>query len=155
KAAMRFHIAGCSNSTSTYARLGNTIGQHIMPTTCRWGILGTAKIARKNWKAMRLAENATLTAVASREPAKAQAFIDACQSELTFSPAPTVCSYEELLRRSDVDAIYFPVPTGIRREWVVRAAEAGKHVLCEKPCGPTAADVRAMLKACATNGVQF
>jgi predicted dehydrogenase len=127
-----------------------------MPTNvCRWGILGTANIARKNWKAIRLAENATLVAVASRDFAKAQAFIDACQADVAFAKAPVPCGYEELLRRSDVDAIYFPVPTGIRREWVVRAAQAGKHILCEKPCGPTEDDVLAMLSACEANSVQF
>ena len=54
-----------------------------------------------------------------------------------------------------MDAIYFPLPTGLRREWVVRAAEAGKHVLCEKPCAPSAADLEAMLSACRKNRVQF
>ncbi len=49
-----------------------------MPSTCRWGILGTAKIARKNWKAIRVAGNSTLTAVASRDAAKAKKFIDEC-----------------------------------------------------------------------------
>ena len=123
---------------------------------CRWGILGTANIARKNWQAIRNAENATLTAVASRDRGRAQTFIDVCQSHVQFTPAPAACgSYEELLGRKDVDAVYIPLPTGIRKEWVIRAAEAGKHVLCEKPCGVTGADVRAMLDACKENRVQF
>jgi len=126
-----------------------------MPAACRWGILGAANIARKNWKAIRLAENATLVAVGSRDAAKARTFIDECSAEVPFLTPPAPCSYEELLRRPDVDAVYIPLPTGIRREWVVKAAEAGKHVLCEKPCGPTAADVRAMLDACRKNRAQF
>ncbi len=127
-----------------------------MPSTCRWGILGTANIARKNWKAIRVAGNSTLTAVASRDAAKAKKFIDECQSEVAFTPAPAACgSYEELLKRADVDAVYIPLPTGIRREWVIKAAEAGKHILCEKPCGTNAADLRAMLDACKTKKVQF
>jgi predicted dehydrogenase len=126
-----------------------------MSAVCRWGILGTANIARKNWKALRLAENATLVAVGSREPAKAQKFIDECSAEVPFPTPPAATTYDELLRRSDVDAVYIPLPTGIRREWVVKAAEAGKHILCEKPCGPTAADVRVMLDACRKSRVQF
>jgi predicted dehydrogenase len=127
-----------------------------MPSSpCRWGVLGTANIARKNWKAIRLAGNSTLTAVASRDPAKAQRFIDDCQADVPFPTPPAACTYDDLLRRTDVDAVYIPLPTGIRKEWVVKAAEAGKHVLCEKPCGATAADVRVMLDACKKNGVQF
>src|SRR6476659_9732877 len=109
-----------------------------MPAVCRWGILGAANIARKNWKAIRLAENATLTAVASREPSRAKAWLDANQAECPFPTSPAACSYEDLLKRPDVDAVYIPLPTGIRREWVVKAANAGKHILCEKPCGPNA-----------------
>ena len=127
-----------------------------MPSACRWGILGTANIARKNWKAMRVAGNSTLTAVASRDAARAKRFIDECQSEVAFSQSPVACgSYEELLKLSNVDAVYIPLPTGIRREWVVKAAQAGKHILCEKPCGTNAADLRAMLDACKANKVQF
>jgi predicted dehydrogenase len=127
-----------------------------MPSTCRWGILGTANIARKNWRAIHNAGNATLSAVASRDVAKARQFIAECQRDVPFSSAPAACGgYDELLKRSDVDAVYIPLPTGIRREWVVKAAQAGKHVLCEKPCGTNSADVRAMLDACRASRVQF
>jgi predicted dehydrogenase len=122
---------------------------------CRWGILGAANIARKNWKAIRMSGNSIVTAVGSRETAKAQAWIDKCQAEVPFAVAPKACSYEELLKRDDVDAVYIPLPTGIRPEWVIRAAEAGKHVLCEKPCGPSAKELRTMLDACAAKRVQF
>src|SRR5688500_8784269 len=108
----------------------------MTPTVCRWGILGAANIARKNWKAIRNAENATLVAVASRSRERAAQFIDECQGSAPFATAPAACaSYEELLARKDVDAVYIPLPTGIRKEWVIRTAQAGKHVLCEKPCG--------------------
>ncbi len=127
-----------------------------MPSpVCRWGILGAANIARKNWKAIRLAENATLTAVASREPARAKEWLDACQAECPFPTAPTACNYDELLKRADVDAVYIPLPTGVRRDWVVKAAGAGKHVLCEKPCAPDANELREMLAACGAKNVQF
>ena len=126
-----------------------------MSKLCRWGILGTANIARKNWKALRLAGNSTLAAVASREPAKARTFIDECQSEVPFPAAPAACTYEELLKRPDIDAVYIPLPTGIRGDWVKRAAAAGKHVLCEKPCGVNAAELKAILEACRNHRVQF
>jgi predicted dehydrogenase len=123
---------------------------------CRWGIVGTANIARKNWKAFKCAGNAALVAVASRDRERARRFIDECQADVPMVPAPTPCaSYEELLGRRDVDAVYVPLPTGVRKEWVLRAATAGKHVLCEKPCGVTSADVREMLDACRRSGVQF
>src|SRR5207245_8888982 len=60
-----------------------------------------------------------------------------------------------LLDRDDIDAVYIPLPTGIRKDWVLYTARAGKHVLCEKPCAITSADVRAMLDACRENRVQF
>ena len=123
---------------------------------CRWGILGTAQIARKNWKAIRNAGNSTLMAVASRSLDRARQFIAECQSHAPHDPTPQPCgSYDELLRRDDIDAIYIPLPTAVREEWVLRAAEAGKHVLCEKPCAVSATDLREMLDACRRNGVQF
>jgi predicted dehydrogenase len=123
---------------------------------CCWGILSAANIARKNWKGVRRSGNSIITAVASRDRAKAQTFIDECQGHTPFEKAPSACgSYEELLARNDVDAVYIPLPTGIRKEWVLRAAAAGKHVLCEKPCGIDSSEVRAMLDACAKHKVQF
>jgi predicted dehydrogenase len=123
---------------------------------CRWGILSAANIARKNWLAIRNAENATITAVASRSVAKAQQFIDECNAHSSFDPKPaSLGSYEELLQRDDVDAVYIPIPTGLRKEWVIRAAEAGKHVLAEKPVGCDAAEVEEMIAACKKNKVQF
>ncbi|MCC2668638.1 MAG: gfo 1, partial [Armatimonadetes bacterium] len=123
---------------------------------CRWGILGAAFIARKNWQSIRDAGNAELVAVASRDQARAQSFIDECQAQVPHSRVPEALgSYEELLGRDDIDAVYIPLPTGLRKEWVIRAAEAGKHVLVEKPVGVSAADVEEILAACEQHGVQF
>lgn len=125
-------------------------------TLCRWGILGTANIARKYWQAIHHAGNSTLVAVASRDRARAQRFIEECQAAIPLRPVPLACrNYAELLERNDIDSVYLPLPTGIRKEWVLRAAEAGKHVLCEKPCGVTSQDVREMLDVCRARGVQF
>lgn len=124
-------------------------------TKLRWGILSTAHIARKNWKAISLSGN-LVTAVASRNTRRSREFIDECQREYPFDAAPAALgSYEELIDSPNVDAIYIPVPTGLRKEWVLRAAQAGKHILCEKPCGMTVADVREMIDACQRHRVQF
>lgn len=124
--------------------------------TCRWGILGAAFIARKNWQAIRDAGNATLVAVASRDVAKAQAFITECQASAPHPVVPEAMgSYEALLARPDIDAVYIPLPTGLRKEWIIRAAEAGKHVLVEKPVGCDAADVAEMIAVCEKHRVQF
>ncbi len=123
---------------------------------CRWGILSTANIARKNWQAIHNAGNSALVAVASRDISRARQFIEECQASVPLKPAPVPCgSYEELLERSDIDAVYIPLPTALRKDWVLRAAQAGKHILCEKPCGVSSEEVRAMLEACRKNKVQF
>jgi predicted dehydrogenase len=121
-----------------------------------WGILGTAEIARKNWRAIRNSGNATVAAVASRAPERSRRFIEECQAEVQMEKTPRAFgSYEELLASKEIDAVYIPLPTGLRKEWVLRAARAGKHILCEKPCAVTAADLREMLDVCAENRVQF
>jgi predicted dehydrogenase len=122
----------------------------------RWGILSTAQIARKNWKAIRNTGNSTIVAVASRELERSRRFIAGCQADVPLETAPRALgSYEELLASKDVDAVYIPLPSGLRKEWVIRAAEAGKHVVCEKPCATSVADLRQMLEACRHHRVQF
>jgi predicted dehydrogenase len=123
---------------------------------CRWGIMGAATIARKNWQAIRNATNCTLTAVASRDVLRCQQFTDACQADAPHDQAPDALdSYDGLLARADVDAVYLPLPTTVRKAWIIRAAQAGKHVLCEKPVGATTDDVREILEVCRENNVQF
>jgi predicted dehydrogenase len=126
-----------------------------MSEICRWGILGTANIARKNWQSIHNTGNGTLLAVASRTPARAEQFIAECQSHVAFTPPPVACSYEALLANPAIDAVYIPLPTGLRKEWVIKAAAAKKHVLCEKPCAVNASDLAEMIAACEKNQVQF
>ena len=125
-------------------------------TKLRWGILGAANIARKNWKAIFHSGNNIVSAVAARNVARAEQFIRDCQAQFAFESLPIALgSYEQLLASHEVDAVYIPLPTALRKEWVIRAAQAGKHVLCEKPCAVSAADLREMIAACAKNSVQF
>jgi predicted dehydrogenase len=87
-----------------------------MVRVCRWGILSTAEIGQKNWQAIANCENATVTAVASRNLEKSQAFVDRCMAAKSMGgPTPTAYgSYEELLGDDQVDAVYIPLPTGLR-----------------------------------------
>jgi predicted dehydrogenase len=122
----------------------------------RWGILGTANIAQKNWKAIWNSQNGRVIAVASRDLKRSRRFIKECQAQAPFRPTPRALgSYEDLLAAPDVDAVYIPLPTGIRGYWVKRAAEAGKHVICEKPCATSVAELVEMLAVCQRNQVQF
>ena len=123
---------------------------------CRFGFLSTASIGRKYWLAMQLAENCQITAVASRTQDRSGQFIRECQAQAPFDPAPVAYgSYEELLESDQIDAVYIPVPTGMRKEWVIKAAQAGKHVLAEKPSAVSAADLEEMLAACREHNVQY
>jgi len=122
----------------------------------RFGILSTAGIGRQNWKAIFNSGNAIVTAVASRDVGRGREYIRECQHGFPFASEPVALgSYEELLAAKSVDAVYIPLPTGLRKEWVLRAAAAGKHVICEKPCGVKFTDVQGMTDACAKNRVQF
>jgi predicted dehydrogenase len=125
-------------------------------TRLRWGILSTAEIARKNWLAIRNTGNSVVTAVASRQLTRSRQFIRECQTQAPFAEEPAALgSYQELLASPAVDAVYIPLPTGLRKEWVIRAAEAGKHVVCEKPCAGNLAELQEMLDACRRHNVQF
>jgi len=97
-----------------------------------------------------------VTAVASRDLERARRFIHECQPHAPFKPAPRALgTYEELLASPDVEAVYIPLPTALRAHWVKRAAEAGKHIVCEKPCATSVAELGEMLAACQRNQVQF
>jgi len=122
----------------------------------RIGFLSAAGIGRSNWKAIFNSGNCAVSAVASRNIEKSRRFIDECQRENAFATRPDALgSYEDLLAAKNVDAVYIPLPTGLRKEWVRRAAAAGKHILCEKPCATSAAELEEMLAACRQHNVQF
>ena len=127
----------------------------MQKTTCR-GASWERRTSPKELAVNPRASNCSLTAVASRDPERSRQFIAECQRFVRFDPPPPLGSYEELLAADDVDAVYIPLPTGIRKPWAIRAAEAGKHVLVEKPVGATSQDVRDILAACRRRcGVQF
>jgi predicted dehydrogenase len=123
---------------------------------CRIGFLSTANIGRKNWKAIRLVNQAELVGVASRDKAAASRFIDQCSAEVPHPERPQAFgSYEALLDSELVDAVYIPLPTALRHQWIIRAAEAGKHVIGEKPAAVGMSQVQEMLDACRQHGVQY
>jgi predicted dehydrogenase len=108
----------------------------------RWGILGVAKIATaKVIPAMQKASNVEVAAIASRDLSKARAAAE----ELGIPQA--YGSYEELLQDPAIDAIYNPLPNHLHVPWSIRAAEAGKHVLCEKPIALSVAETRDLIAA--------
>ena len=122
----------------------------------RIGFLSTAGIGQKNWKAIFHSGNAVVSAVASRDLKKCRQFIDECQREFAFFPAPRAFgSYEELLASPDVDAVYIPLPTALRKSFVLQAAANHKHVVCEKPCATDSGALAEMIAACQQNNVQF
>lgn len=122
----------------------------------RIGFVSTAAIGRKNWKAILNSGNCVVSAVASRDAQRSRDFIRECQAEHPFEQVPAALgSYDALMASPSVDAVYIPLPTGLRKEFVLRAAAAGKHVLCEKPCGVSAAEVEEILAACRKHSVQF
>lgn len=98
-----------------------------MASKIRWGILSTANINKALLNPIRQAERSELVAVASRDAAKARAYADAQGIPTAYD------SYEALLADPNIDVIYNPLPNALHCAWTVRAAEAGKHVLCEKP----------------------
>ncbi len=123
---------------------------------CRWGFMSTAGIGKKNWRAVRRSGNGTIVAVASRSLDSANAFIDECQKYEPFSPTPVALdSYEKLLADKNVDAVYIPLPTGMRKEWILKAIAAGKHVMAEKPAGLHASDLEEILAKAEEKHVQY
>jgi predicted dehydrogenase len=108
----------------------------------RWGVLGAAKIARtKVIPAFRKAAHAEIVGLASRSPDTARAAADALGIGKAYG------SYEALLADPDIEAVYNPLPNHLHVPWSIRAAEAGKHVLCEKPIGLNTAEARELIAA--------
>jgi predicted dehydrogenase len=116
--------------------------------TVNWGILSTASISgRSILPAARASERGRVVAVASRDGARAEAYARENDISRAFG------SYDELLADPEIDAVYIPLPNSLHAEWAIRAVEAGKHVLCEKPFSPSAAEVSAAFDAADANGV--
>jgi xylose dehydrogenase (NAD/NADP) len=101
----------------------------------RWGLLGTARINRMIIPAVRGSARSDVSAVASRTLDRARAYAD------EWKIARAVGSYEALVDDLDIDVIYIGLPNSLHAEWTVRALEAGKHVLCEKPLALSVAEV--------------
>src|SRR2546421_2467759 len=113
-----------------------------MSKKVKWGILSTAKIGTvKVIPAMQRGTKSEVVAIASRDGARAQS----AASELGIPKA--YGSYEELLADPEVEVIYNPLPNHLHVPWSIRAAEAGKHVLCEKPISMTVAECRTLIEA--------
>jgi D-xylose 1-dehydrogenase (NADP+, D-xylono-1,5-lactone-forming) len=115
----------------------------------RFGILGAAKIARSFVDDVAKSQEVEVTGVASRDPGKAAAFAK------EFGIVKSYGSYEAMLADADIDAIYNPLPNSLHAEWSIKAAAAGKHVLCEKPLAVTGAEARAMFDAAKKHNVHI
>lgn len=113
----------------------------------RWGILGVAKINERLLPAFHRASNAELRAIASRSEERAQAAASAGDIPIAYG------SYDQLLGDSEIDAVYIPLPNHMHAEWTMKAADCGKHVLCEKPLAVDAAEARRMVDHCRSRNV--
>lgn len=115
----------------------------------RWGIISTANIAQTQViPAMFRADNAEAAAIASRN-GKVRAVAESLGIPKAYD------SYEALLDDPEIDAVYIPLPNHLHREWTVKAARKGKHVLCEKPAALTAQEAAEMVRICAEEQVLF
>ncbi len=114
----------------------------------RWGILGDAAINDAFIPGVQAASNSELVALASRRPEAGG------RAVARWSIPKVYGSYEELLADSQIDAVYIPLPNHLHATWTVRAADAGKHVLCEKPLALTMSEVRDIQRAAGRNNVQ-
>lgn len=106
----------------------------------KWGLLAVSKIARK-FALELVSQGISIQAVASRDPVKAENF------SREFNIPKSYGSYEALLADPEIDVVYISLPNQLHVEWCLRAAQAGKHILCEKPLCPTAADCEKIVEA--------
>jgi D-xylose 1-dehydrogenase (NADP+, D-xylono-1,5-lactone-forming) len=121
-----------------------------MARRIRWGVIGTANIARGVLiPAMQQSMFGTVEAVGSRDVEKARSVAQ------SLGVARAVGSYEAVLEDADIDAVYISLPNALHAEWTIRAAEAGKAVLCDKPLATSANDVTGQIEACSKHGVSL
>lgn len=113
----------------------------------RWGLLGTARINRAVIPALRASPRCRLLGVASRSAERAADYAREWGIERVFP------SYDAMLGDPDIEAVYIPLPNALHKEWTIRAARAGKHVLCEKPLALTVEDCDAVAVAAREGGV--
>ena len=126
------------NTVSSRSRIMNEIDAEPL----RWGVLSTANIGRAAVNpALQASRNGVLSAVASRDADRANAFAREHGIPRAYG------SYEDLIDDPDIDALYIPLPNSLHRDWVIHAVRAGKHVLCEKPLALNAADCFEMAAA--------
>src|ERR1700732_2257196 len=105
-----------------------------------WGVLGVANIAvKKVLPAMQRGEWCQIAAIASRDPSKAE------RAAKDLGMAKAYGSYEELLADPEIEAVYNPLPNHLHVPWSIKAMEAGKHVLCEKPIALNAPEARTLV----------
>ncbi|MBW3636515.1 MAG: Gfo/Idh/MocA family oxidoreductase, partial [Armatimonadetes bacterium] len=115
----------------------------------RWGILSTGNIAHTFARGLRESQTGKLVAVASRSQDSAEKF------GAEFDVAKRFDSYEKLLADSEVEAVYIATPHPLHAEWAIKAADAGKHVLCEKPLTLNWPDAQRVAQAARRGGVQL
>ncbi len=121
-----------------------------MSEIVRWGILGTSRHAAMSLiPAFDAAHNATVVAVGSRSATSAARYAGEYGIPTAYG------RYEDLLADSSIDAVYIPLPNHLHRAWAIRAAEAGKHVLCEKPIGLNAAEAGDMVRVFRRAGLKL
>ncbi|SRR5581483_2102384 len=121
-----------------------------MSTKVRWGVLGAAKIAvTKVIPAMQKGERSEVVAIASRDRQRAE------QAAARLGIPKFFGSYEELLADPEIEAVYNPLPNHLHLPWSTKAAEAGKHVLCEKPIGLNAGEARKLIEVRDRTGVRI
>ena len=118
-----------------------------MPDKIRWGLLSTANINKALINPIHQAERSELVAVASRDAGKAKAYAAEWNIPKAYG------SYEALLAAPDIDVIYISLPNALHCEWTVKAAQAGKHVLCEKPITITLEELDQVERAASANRV--
>jgi len=122
----------------------------IIMRNINWAVLGTASIAKEETiPAMLLSRTTNLYAIAGRSKEKVEEF------QSTFGFETTYLDYDECLADPLVDAVYIPLPNHIHKEYIIKAARAKKHILCEKPLAASAEDVLEIINVCKTEGVHF